>query len=316
MDEVSLAAPVSVLIPCYNGERFLGETLESVLTQTMPPSQVVVVDDASTDGSRRVADSFGPRVTVLSSPGHGVSAARNHATAAATEEFIQYVDADDLLDEHALESRLEAIARSDADIAISDWRRLHERDGEWCTGKIESGCLPGAGERADVSVLKGFWAPLVAILYRREVCDRIGGWRETLPIVQDARFLLDAFRLGARVVHVQNVGALYRQHASNSVSTRSVSEFWWDVLRNGREVEAAWERDGRLDELQQSALADMYGNCLRVGLDRDESLFLAALGDVRRFPELASSRLVRAALLVSRGVGERGAAWCLKKLRV
>lgn len=86
--------PVTVIIPVYNGERFLAEALDSVAAQEYTPLQVLVVDDGSTDASAAIAASW-PGVTVLSQPHGGIKAALNHGLRAAAGEFITFLDADD-----------------------------------------------------------------------------------------------------------------------------------------------------------------------------------------------------------------------------
>src|SRR5262245_16536505 len=119
-----LNASVSVLIPCRNAETWLGETIASALNQTLQPTEVIVVDDRSSDRSREIATSFGAPVRVISNTGSGASAARNLASDVAEGDFYQFLDADDLLEPHALASRTQVLASSDADVAISDWQRL------------------------------------------------------------------------------------------------------------------------------------------------------------------------------------------------
>src|SRR4051794_29328844 len=88
---------VSVVIPCYNSVRFIGATLKSAFGQTYPHLEIIVVDDGSTDGSADLIRSFGGRLRVEFGPNRGASAARNRGTTLANGEFIQYLDADDLL---------------------------------------------------------------------------------------------------------------------------------------------------------------------------------------------------------------------------
>jgi GT2 family glycosyltransferase len=87
---------ISVVIPCYNGARFLRETLASVTRQTYPADEVIVVDDGSTDGSAAIAEAFGPPVCVVRQPNQGESAARNRGIALARGEWVALLDADDL----------------------------------------------------------------------------------------------------------------------------------------------------------------------------------------------------------------------------
>lgn len=87
---------VSVIIPVYNGERHLAEAIQSVLAQTLPPDEVIVVDDGSTDDSAAVARAFGPVVRVLCQANLGPAAARNLGLAHASGDLLAFLDADDL----------------------------------------------------------------------------------------------------------------------------------------------------------------------------------------------------------------------------
>lgn len=301
---------VSVLIPCKNGERYLAATLASALDQTLAPCEVVVVDDGSTDRSVEIAERHGPLVRVSRNPGQGASAARSHAATMATGDYFQYLDADDLLRPHALASRAAALMSTGADVAICDWERLAKVEGIWQAVKTESGELP-AGASPDAAILLGFWAPPAAILYRRELCERIGPWRESLPVIQDARYLLDAARLGGVVTHVAGIGASYRQHVGGSLSTESNSRFWNDVLRNAREVEALWSETGTFDAEHRAAMASTFAMCVRVGFQNDQRLFDQARQELARFPEHVLPRLVRAAILLTRVAGYRPARLAL-----
>ena len=87
---------VSVVIPCYNAARFLGETLQSVLAQTHADTSAIVVDDCSTDATAEIAERFGARVRVIRQHEQGgVSAARNAALAVADGDAIAFLDGDD-----------------------------------------------------------------------------------------------------------------------------------------------------------------------------------------------------------------------------
>ena len=88
---------VSVLIPCHNNEAFVGEAIESALGQTYPNIEVIVVDDGSTDKSLNVIKSYGDRIKWKSGPNRGACAARNTSFFQSQGEFIQFLDADDLI---------------------------------------------------------------------------------------------------------------------------------------------------------------------------------------------------------------------------
>lgn len=86
----------SVIIPTYNRENSVGEAIESVLAQTRPADQVIVVDDGSTDGTAKVLAGFGSAIEIISQANTGVSGARNAGCAAATGTWLTFLDSDDL----------------------------------------------------------------------------------------------------------------------------------------------------------------------------------------------------------------------------
>ncbi len=101
-------ADVSVVIPAYNAAAFLAETLASVFAQTVPPAEIIVVDDGSTDDTAGIARNLG--ATVISRANGGISAARNTGVRAARSEYLALLDADDLWMPEKLEVQLAAFA--------------------------------------------------------------------------------------------------------------------------------------------------------------------------------------------------------------
>jgi glycosyltransferase involved in cell wall biosynthesis len=102
---------VSVVIPCYNREDLIAEAIESALDQTGAEIEVVVVDDGSTDNSWLKILSYGSRVTAISSENCGVSNARNLGVAAATGNWVKFLDSDDCLLPGAIAQQLEQVSR-------------------------------------------------------------------------------------------------------------------------------------------------------------------------------------------------------------
>jgi glycosyltransferase involved in cell wall biosynthesis len=93
---------VSVIIPVYNGERYLAEAIESVLAQTYQPIELIVIDDGSTDGSAQVVKRFSPPVQYFYQPNSGLGAARNSGAVFAQGDYFAFLDADDVWMEHKL----------------------------------------------------------------------------------------------------------------------------------------------------------------------------------------------------------------------
>lgn len=102
---------VSCIVPVYNGERFLGEALDSALAQPYRPLEIIVVDDGSTDGSARVATTYGSSITYLYQANAGPAAAINHGLRAASGEFLTVLAADDLWPRDRLALQLAHFAR-------------------------------------------------------------------------------------------------------------------------------------------------------------------------------------------------------------
>jgi len=103
---------ISVVIPAYNAAGFIAQTLESVLAQTPPPDEVLVIDDGSTDATAEVAEGFGAQVRVIRRPRARQAAARNFGVQEAAGEWVAFVDADDLWEPDKLARQMEALARS------------------------------------------------------------------------------------------------------------------------------------------------------------------------------------------------------------
>jgi len=106
---------VSVVIPCYNAARFLRETLDSILAQTLPAAEIIVIDDGSTDDSAAIAESYGPPVRAIRQPNQGESVARNRGIDEAKGDWIAFLDADDLWYPEKLEKQM-AVAAASPDI--------------------------------------------------------------------------------------------------------------------------------------------------------------------------------------------------------
>jgi len=102
---------VSVIIPAYNATAFLGETLDSVLAQTYPNLEIIVVDDGSTDDTPDLLGSYGDRIRVLRQANSGQATARNHGAREAHGELLAFLDSDDLWDPDKIARQVELLDR-------------------------------------------------------------------------------------------------------------------------------------------------------------------------------------------------------------
>ncbi len=194
--ERSRASLVSVVIPVFNGERFLAEAIQSVLDQTYRPLELIVVDDGSTDRSAPIARSF-PDVRLIEQPHSGPATARNTGVAAARGAFLAFLDADDLMPADKLTRQVEHL-------------RKHP----------EAGCVLGRQELLlDEGIEQPAWAehgeaPLMSMVVRASLFDDVGGFDPTYVYGEDADCLL-RMRQFADVDTLDSVVLRRRIHASN-----------------------------------------------------------------------------------------------------
>lgn len=308
-------ALISVVIPCYNAEPFLAETVESILRQTLTDYEIILIDDGSADSTAEVIKSFGSRVTGEFGPNRGASVARNRGTELAQGKLIQYLDADDLLRPDALERRVNALEASGADVAYSDWQRLEENEkGEFLAGAVIARKIEDVHPDPEIALFTDFWAPPAALLYRRQIVNAIGNWNESLPIIQDARFFLDAALRGAKFVYVSEVGADYRVHKSNSLSKRNPLRFVEDVYRNACQVETFWKANGGLTKNRCYALAKVYSYTARSLFMTEKDLFKENLHRLYQVEPGFRPSWSKIAGIASTLLGNQGAAILLKLL--
>ncbi len=305
----------SIVIPAYNAERFVAETVRSALLQSAAETEIIVVDDGSTDGTAGVLRSFGGAIRCEFGPNRGVSAARNRGTALARGRYLQYLDADDLLEPGALSKRVAALEDSGADVAYSDWQRIQEQpDGSFIPGEVVAGSMARIHADPEIATFSSFWAPPVALLYSRRIVEKIGAWNETLPVIQDARFLQDAALAGARFEHVPGVGALHRVQRGPTLSTRDHAAFARDVFRNTCDIQALWEQRAPLTPARQAALAGSYDFVCRQLFEADPGIFSRSLDRLYAVQPGFQSNWPKLAGAARKAFGQAGAGLLLRLL--
>jgi len=199
---------VSVVIPCYNAERFVGEAIESALSQSPAPAEVIVVDDGSDDGSVGVSESFGERVRVLSCAHAGVAAARNAGLLAAREELVAWLDADDVWEAGKLADQIPKFDDPVVGLVYGQIRRCGSggMGPPWPLN-------PPQGDIFERLYLQRCFIPCSTVVARRQALIDAAGFDGTVTPAED----VDAWlRVAARwsVAAVPRVLCRYRLHAS------------------------------------------------------------------------------------------------------
>ena len=223
--------------------------------------EIIVVDDGSTDGTGDIIRSFGKQIRPAFGPNRGAGAARNIGTRLARGDFLQYLDSDDLLMVGTLPVRLQALQLSEADVAHTDWQELVEHaDGSYKPGVVRHPPLELIAMDIQVATATSrFWAPPVALLYRRTIVESVGQWREDLKIIQDARFLFDVAARGAHFIYISGIGAFYRVR-STSVSRRSPARFVEECIRNATEIERLWYSQRTPTRIRSDAICEIWNS--------------------------------------------------------
>lgn len=275
---------VSVIIPCFNAEKFIGETLESVMNQTYQEIEVIVVDDGSTDASGDILRSFQGSIRIEFLKHQGVSQARNHGIRLATGSFIQYLDADDLLTTDSLALKVKAAKENNSDVVYGYWQRLVEdKTGQFQKSEIVNRTLEDVHPDPEIATMTDFWAPPAALLYSRKIVDKIGSWNETLPVIQDARYLQDAALHKAKFSHVSQVTAYYREHRTGSLSKRNPRAFVQDCFLNATQAHGWWQEHGGITSDRKKALLQVYGYVARASFELNPELFEHAYRELISF---------------------------------
>jgi glycosyltransferase involved in cell wall biosynthesis len=215
---------VSVVIPAYNAERWIAKTIEAVLGQTVPPGEVVVVDDGSTDRTREELEPYADRLRVIGQENAGAAAAYNTGFRAASGDFAAKCPADDLWVPEKLEWQLQTLSEHpEVDVAFG-----RARDFGTSEGDLPTPSTPGVlRSREFLPIL--YRTNVIAsptALVRRSLHERLGGFREDLAAGEDYDFWLRALENGAVFFFDPRLLANLRKHGGN-LSTQPV--LVWDA---------------------------------------------------------------------------------------
>jgi glycosyltransferase involved in cell wall biosynthesis len=234
---------VSIVVPCYNQGRFVGEAIESALGQTYPHVEVIVVDDGSTDDTASVARRY-EAVRCIQQPNRGTAAARNRGFRESRGEYVVFLDADDRLLPLAVATGLDCLAAHPEWGFAAGHVRLLNPDG--------SAAATPPQDHEPLSYLtllrsNYIWTPGV-VMYRRTVLDAIGGFRPSAggsaDYDQNIR-VARQFEIGCH----HEVVLEYRKHDANMTadagymlaSAVSVRRSLRNEIRGNQAAEEAWQ---------------------------------------------------------------------------
>jgi glycosyltransferase involved in cell wall biosynthesis len=209
---------VSILIPAYNAQEWIGDTIRSAIAQTWANKEIIVVDDGSTDRTANVASGFG--VMVISTKNGGLSTAQNNAYRHSHGDYIQWLDADDILAPDKIERQLAALRESDSKniLLSSPWAPFYYRikgarfvhnslwkdltPVEWLLAKLSE----------NIHMQSATW------LVSREITEAAGPWDEYLHYDQDGEYFARVLLASECTRFVSETGIFYRSRSTSCIS--------------------------------------------------------------------------------------------------
>ena len=224
---------VSILIPAYNAERWIADTIRSALAQTWPRTEIIVVDDGSTDGTLTLARGFeSARVKVVSQPNRGAAAARNQALKLSSGEYLQWLDADDLLAPDKVQLQMKEAERlKDARVLLSGaWGAFSDRVK---SARFDSTALWANLPPADwlVSKLgKNLHMQTATWLTSRELSEAAGPWNAEMWVDDDGEYFCRVLRASKGVVFVSEARVYYRMTDRQRLSLIGFSDRKRDAM--------------------------------------------------------------------------------------
>lgn len=302
---------VSIIMPCYNAERWLAAAIESVLAQTWPHREFIIVNDGSTDGSLAIARSFAARgVRIVSQANAGQGAACNFGLRHAKGDFIKFFDADDLLSPDMVALQVRALANRPGYLAYAEWARFHLDPAEavftprpgWHDATPADWLVEMLAEAQPMMQCAQFLIP-------RDLLGWAGGWDERLSLINDFEFFSRLVAQSQGVVFTPGARLYYRSGLPGSVSRRRSAVAWQSAalsLTLGTAHLLAVENSPRTRRaaaaMLQGLVHEMYPNM---------PALVAAVE--QRIAELGGSSLAplggRGFLLLCRLVGWKAARW-------
>lgn len=300
------AVTVSVITPCYRQAHFLPAAIDSVLAQTCPAVEMVVVNDGSDDDTDAVAAQHGTRIRYLKKTNGGQSSARNLGLKEARGEFVLFLDADDLLHPEALGWLVAAARERPKPLCVMGCRAFHDDP-----AKAEEEWLPPALPALLPWFIGRNCGPPHCFLTRTEMVREVGGFDEELAGCEDWDLWLKLALAGAELIPVARIGAYYRRHGASfsSSTTRMLADRVRVLLRLHRRL---LDNPGLLDTERAAELLEaetrVRRRCLVQGAEPScVAALSAAIAELHRSGRVAKKSRPRrlAEAMVGEAAAER-----------
>jgi glycosyltransferase involved in cell wall biosynthesis len=197
---------ISVLIPVYNGARYLSECIQSVCDQTLPATEIIIIDDGSEDDTPKVATEWGSRVRYQRMAHRGVSGARNHGLRLAEADVVAFIDSDDVWLPEKLQRQIAALSRANEPAMVFGYVQ------QFVSSDLTS--EEAAQLKINTAPLPGLFPS--TLLMRKSDCDRVGPFDESLQTGEFIEWCARASDEGIKTITVPEIVCRRRLHRNNS----------------------------------------------------------------------------------------------------
>lgn len=253
---------VSIVVSCYNGEKYIADTLNSLLAQTYSNIEIVVVNDGSTDESEKVIKSFSdPRIKYFRQANKGQCSALNYGFSKSIGEYIKFYDADDILHPAVIQGQVESlVGMGDDCLSFIEWRRFYNNElpttiDESNPHTIHKDCFPIeyiTWKQKTPMVQCGLW------LIPRVLLSKTGLWDERLSLINDTEFFT-RIMLHVRYMKFSNSGyTFYRTNLAETSLSKDFSKKGIKSALLSIDLTAKWMLDIENSERIKRIIANSY----------------------------------------------------------
>jgi glycosyltransferase involved in cell wall biosynthesis len=258
MSIVNNGLKVSVIIPCYNARSYIEGAVLSAINQSHGNHEIIIIDDGSTDGTAKfVTEKFGDKVSLICQERRGPAAARNRGLALASGDFIQFLDADDIMHEEKLEKHVQRAATLPANaLTWCDWAPFLSAVGD----------MPSRGETYDIVMSKTVFfrnllnenlnMPHVCFLIPRVVADLAGPWDEAMTVNDDGEYVSRIVDSSSELFYLKNAPMYFYRQQTQSWRTINSEERVYSAMVGLDKTSQIAAKNGV--SLKETKLGKMY----------------------------------------------------------
>jgi glycosyltransferase involved in cell wall biosynthesis len=216
---------VSIIIPLYNQKQFVADAIESALAQTFNDIEIVVVNDGSTDSPDEVLDKYKDNIKLVYQENKGLAAARNRGLLESTGEYIQFLDADDIILNDKIERQITAINRNDGInvIPYCGCIRVHNDDltssKDFEYQKVEN--MVNTPVLKIIDLQKHFPLPIHTVLLNKNLIENNNSFDEQMNANEDRLFWTRICLNGCRFIYDNTYGVKYRKHSTSMTTDKN-----------------------------------------------------------------------------------------------